>query len=220
VKRLFIMLLIMLLVLCACQDTSGFDPPATWRAQLDLTRTAQAPVATPTKAASETPSATASPSPTVTQTAAITVTAIVEPVSTATIPAVDTPGAPTQTPEPPTATSWPTPTQIVQGTVTAGPPTSAADCEGYPCWHDVDRIYKVINPVWLCISAAPCGGVPSYQLRLRPVGELDQILCLYEIVKDQNVWASEFKCNAAFDRSWSAVIYNGKTFLSLVENRD
>lgn len=96
-----LLLLFALLALIGCQDTTGFDPAATWRAQLDLTRQAQTPQFT-SPAATETAA-----NPTATE---ISVTT--EPDTTQTV-------SPS---EEPAATVTPTDTPVATPTRIAGPP--------------------------------------------------------------------------------------------------
>lgn len=116
-----------------------------------------------------------------------------------------------------TATAWPTPTKVPSftpsPTVTAQyTNTPDPGCEGYPCWIHVDQTYIVVNKVWLCLGASPCGSVPENQSRLRDVGETVHVLCLFEEARGGNLWASELACGGSY---WSALKYAGRVYMQL-----
>jgi hypothetical protein len=126
---------------------------------------------------------------------------------------VVTPGTPTPTlvtPAAATVTTAPDPT-LAWGALPA--------CDGYPCYHDVDRIYETTNAVWVCRNANPCGGDPENQLFLRDVGTRVAALCVIEASRGGNQWVSLTKCSAGH-YGWSALKYNGRAYYKLIEDRD
>ena len=123
----------------------------------------------------------------------------------------------------PTRTPIVTPTMVTPAlpTVTDTPPP-ATDCTSgvLPCWTEGYRAYEVVSQVWLCIyDTNPCGSDPERRLRLLAVGEKRYVWCVYEFAPG-NLWASEFRCDAAFDRSWNAILYGGKRYMVEIENDD
>lgn len=146
---------------------------------------------------------------------------VIAPLPTQAAPAPTFPNAATVSPTPivaatPTRTPSATPTMVTPALPTVtDTPRPATNCAGgaLPCWTEGYRAYEVVSQVWLCIyDTNPCGSDPERRLRLLAVGEKRYVWCVYEIAPG-NVWASEFRCDAAFDRSWNAILYGGKRYM-------
>lgn len=170
------------------------------------------PFVTPTP---EVPSVTNTPSRTPTKAATATATKTLTPTLTSTVTVTAT-----LTATPTAAASQPSPTKVTQ-TVAPLPTTGVLACEGYPCINN-ENIWQfaVITPVWECMGTTdlttilPCGGVFYRQIKLRQVGEQITALCVVEMAKGGNLWASEFKCGSV--ESWTAVRYGGKQYMNLL----
>lgn len=125
----------------------------------------------------------------------------------------------------PTASSAPsTPTKVPTLTPSPISPESTSTplpvCTGYPCWHTVDRVYVVVSRVWICKGAAACGNEPDRQIRLRDTGETVHVLCIFETA-DHAQWVAEYKCaDPDYTSQWSALVYAGRTYFSLVSSKD